>query len=151
MAKIITTKLCAAFRSCVSNWSLTNHGSCMKGLKDLTSGQLPTNTWLIALSILKLCEFNLIEQCIFWLLFSFILLNFFAQWIWCSVIMILLMPVWTLLHVYKKRKQDKKIDTLELNVLLKCSCWLCSLHVFSHTIKILLSFFFFKFSLPVWS
>lgn len=55
-----------------------NPGTCMKGLKDLTSEQLPTNTWLIALSIL-LCEFNLIEQCIFWLLFSFLLLNFFAQ------------------------------------------------------------------------
>lgn len=55
-----------------------NPGTCMKELKDLTSEQLPTNTWLIALSIL-LSEFNLIEQCIFWLLFSFLLLNFFAQ------------------------------------------------------------------------
>lgn len=55
-----------------------NPGTCMKGLKDLTSEQLPTKTWLIALFIV-LCDFNLIEQCIFWLLFSFLLLNFFAQ------------------------------------------------------------------------
>lgn len=55
-----------------------NPGTCMKELKDLTLEQLPTNTWIIALFIL-LCDFNLIEQCIFWLLFSFLLLNFFAQ------------------------------------------------------------------------